>query len=99
MPTTDYRTDRQGRIFFCKRVSETLPTKRRDGGYYKLVADIEEHGFRKPLILEVDGPSNEETLCDGHHRVAAAVDLRLTHIPVSTDMNPLFDDDDEDWTF
>lgn len=94
MRTWDMRTDKRERMYSCSRVSQTLPTKRRDGGYTKLRTDIEQHGFRHPLFFEFSRSADESFLSNGHHRLAVAIDLGLTHVPVTTDSNVAWGDDD-----
>lgn len=42
-----------------------------------LVADIARNGIREPVLLGDDG-----RVWDGHHRIAAAIHLFLTEVPV-----------------
>lgn len=56
-------------------VADILPTKRADEGYDRLVASIRKHGIAVPVLV-VDG-----CVMEGHHRIAAAVDLGLTVVP------------------
>ena len=45
-----------------------------------MVDSIQEHGFVRPLTSRHDG--QELRLADGHHRLAAAIDLGMTTVPV-----------------
>lgn len=57
-----------------------LDEKRGDDHYPDVVESIETHGFVRPLTAtEKDG---RLTLGDGHHRLAAAIELGMTSVPV-----------------
>lgn len=51
---------------------------RRDSvGLYKLISDIEVNGIKDPILLGNDG-----RVWDGHHRVVAAIYLKMNEVPV-----------------
>lgn len=53
-----------------------LPTKKDDGWYEDLVAAATAGGFVRPIHID---PENHY-IHDGHHRIAAALEVGLTHI-------------------
>jgi hypothetical protein len=55
--------------------------KRRDEHYARLVKDLHDQGFLSPVL--VDKYEGVDHLGNGHHRVVAAYDLGLTHVPVT----------------
>jgi hypothetical protein len=57
------------------RVSAVLADKRKDPWYPALVEDIRTHGLRVPIWIH-----NDE-INDGCHRIAAAQDLGIQHLP------------------
>lgn len=64
-------------------VIATTKRKRWNPGYEAIRDDIAKNGIQKPLFASSfarPGP----VLDDGHHRFAAAVELGLTHVPVTT---------------
>lgn len=63
-----------------------LRKKREDKGYQNLVQSISSIGFLWPALIDSD---NEYS--NGHHRLAACIDLGYTHVPVTTE------DDDCGW--
>lgn len=69
---------------------QVLDSKRDDEGYDKTLDSIREHGFLRPLTADVNASSEPGyTFGDGHHRLAAAIDLGFTHVPLEayTDYN------------
>lgn len=55
------------------------PSKREDTHYADLVADLAANGFAVPVAINyVDGFFY---LVNGHHRIAAAIELGITEIP------------------
>lgn len=70
----------------------TFREKREDEWYDDVVASIRDYGFLRPVTARVIGKNDGDLLAhypegtirfnDGHHRLLAAIDLRLTHIPV-----------------
>lgn len=60
-----------------------LDDKRNDNYYPDVVRSLKEHGFKRPLTCSIDDydPSDYQ-FGDGHHRLAAAIDLGLTHVPL-----------------
>jgi hypothetical protein len=59
-------------------VGDTLAAKRASAAYPRILASVREHGITVPVWI-VDGELRE-----GHHRVAAAVDLGLDVLPWSS---------------
>lgn len=66
--------------------------KRKDSHYPKLLADIRMNGYRSPVFWS---PSRR-VFNNGHHRLAAALDLGFTHIP-TTEVSERTGWDDHDW--
>ncbi|MGW7283879.1 hypothetical protein ACWGH4_00010 [Streptomyces sp. NPDC054847] len=60
----------------CFTVRDILDCKRQDPEYADLLEDIRRNGITVPLFIRVR--NGEPWLADGHHRVAAAVDLGIT---------------------
>lgn len=65
-------------------VQDSLTVKRADADYPQLRENIRQHGIRTPVLIEVTD-SGYRRLLEGHHRIAAAVDLGLGTVPVTTD--------------
>src|SRR5437764_12599197 len=63
-------------IDFFRSYSRTL--RRNDHAVKRMVAAIEEFGFRIPLLARSDGE-----LIDGHLRLKAAAKLRLPELPAN----------------
>ena len=66
---------------------QALASKRRDRHYPKVVESIQKYGFVRPVTAAtphdyVKGGYEELQYGDGHHRLAAAIDLGYTHIPM-----------------
>lgn len=64
--------------------SEKLAMKRNHGHYEDLKQSLVANGFIRPVTVRTNQYSGNEDLMygDGHHRLAAAIDLGMTHIPV-----------------
>ena len=81
------------------RLKEVLRWKREDEHYPKVVEALRENGFMRPLTSYVEG--FDRYMGDGHHRLAAAIDLGLTEVPVLMSENgwdmDLIADDSGDW--
>lgn len=59
-----------------------LNTKREDDHYKDVLDALKKKGFSRPLTVEYKRHSGGQQLSDGHHRLAAAIDLGFTHVPV-----------------
>lgn len=68
-------------------VRETLDLKRADPEYPDLLDSIRHHGIYLPVL------AYGRTLHNGGHRIAAAVDLGLTEIPICNDSEIGWGDD------
>jgi hypothetical protein len=62
----------------CFTVGDILPHKRTSPHYPELLEEIRERGMEEPIIIRTAW--GKPWLVDGHHRVAAAVDLGMTHL-------------------
>ncbi|MFD4257728.1 ParB/Srx family N-terminal domain-containing protein [Streptomyces sp. NPDC058534] len=62
----------------CYTVRDVLPYKRTSEHYAGLLDDIRRDGIALPVMIRTF--EGQPWLVDGHHRVAAAVDLGLTHL-------------------
>lgn len=60
---------------------EMLRRKRSDRNYPDIVTSIERWGFVRPLTAYITY-GNELRFGDGHHRLAAAIELGMTTVPV-----------------
>ncbi|SCD37636.1 ParB-like nuclease domain-containing protein [Streptomyces sp. Termitarium-T10T-6] len=65
-------------------VRDSLAVKRTEADYPQLREHIRRHGIRTPALIEVTD-SGYRRLLEGHHRIAAAVDLGFETVPVTTD--------------
>ncbi|MFE3484793.1 ParB N-terminal domain-containing protein [Streptomyces griseus] len=65
-------------------VQDSLAVKRADADYPQLREHIRQHGIRTPVLIEVTD-SGYRRLLEGHHRIAAAVDLGIETVPATTD--------------
>lgn len=72
-------------------VAGVLEEKRLDPQYPALLSELRERGFRKPIHVH----PHENRITDGHHRIAAAVELGYSFIPVRS--NEGCADDSGDW--
>lgn len=64
-----------------------LEGKRDDYGYADLVESLKTDGFKCPLTAQLPNPEGvvprkSYSFSDGHHRLAAAIELGMTHIPI-----------------
>ncbi len=48
---------------------------------HELTADIQKHGLKEPLIINVGKTSRTAALGEGNHRLAALIHLGYTHAP------------------
>ncbi|WP_194293902.1 ParB N-terminal domain-containing protein [Streptomyces sp. RB17] len=60
-------------------VADTLDGKRQDDSYPDLLESIRLHGVQRPILVR------RGELMDGHHRVAACLDLGITQVPFTDD--------------
>jgi hypothetical protein len=60
-------------------VSTTLWWKRETDEYAEVLESVRRYGVQNPILIR------EEKLCNGHHRVAACVDLGIVEIPFTDD--------------
>jgi hypothetical protein len=67
------------------RVGDILNAKRMRREHPFMVEDVKTHGVREPIYQDPDTGK----LWDGHHRVAAALDAGLTHVPVLKKRRPV----------
>jgi hypothetical protein len=74
---------------------DLLASKRRDHHYHAVVASISMHGFIRPLNADLE--SGELQLSDGHHRLAAAMDLAMETVPVFVSRLRYIDEDSGEW--
>lgn len=78
-----------------ERWETLLSMKRADENYEDILEEISENGFSKPLTAyKRDGVL---ILCDGHHRLAAAIDLGLETVPVHVFNTVTIADDSGEW--
>jgi ParB-like chromosome segregation protein Spo0J len=63
-------------------VGDVLDRKRQSLHYPRLLEEIRQDGITVPVVIDHSGPYPE--LTEGHHRIAAAVDLGLPSIPWSS---------------
>ena len=71
--------------FGCLALSdELLDCKRADADYCYVVDSVRELGYVKPITCrpEMVHPGERLAMGDGHHRLAAAIDLGIKEIPV-----------------
>jgi tryptophan synthase alpha subunit len=62
----------------CYTVRDVLDHKRRSEHYAELLEEIRRDGVTLPVMIRTF--NGRPWLVDGHHRVAAAVDLGITHL-------------------
>lgn len=65
---------------------EGLQRKREDKHYDSLVKSIQEEGLKTPVFIET-GNGEDRYLGNGHHRLAALIDLGYTHIPYTEEFS------------
>lgn len=75
--------------------ADMLAKKRNDGHYPDIVTSLKVHGFIRPLNADVH--RGHLALSDGHHRVAAALDLGMECVPVYVTDHPIISDDSGYW--
>jgi ParB-like chromosome segregation protein Spo0J len=63
-------------------VADVLDRKRQSPHYPQLLEEIRRDGITVPVVIDYSGTYGE--LLEGHHRIAAAVDLGLPSIPWSS---------------
>lgn len=59
-----------------------LEEKRMDNHYYDVVDSLAEQGFVRPLTCRISKDDGSLTFIDGHHRLAAALELGMEFVPV-----------------
>jgi hypothetical protein len=79
----DMLTPDGGDLPDCYTVRDILDHKRTSEHYAELLATVHQHGITTPVVIR-DSPDGRY-LADGHHRITAAVDAGLTHIPWTDD--------------
>lgn len=62
---------------------DTIEAKRASAHYPELLASIRQHGITTPIHIRTG--EHGRFLVEGHHRIAAALDAGLTHIPWTDD--------------
>lgn len=65
-------------------LQETLAWKREDSHYPRVVASLKEKGWTKAIKVLPD----TNLIRDGNHRLAAAIDLGMTEVPIAEDYYP-----------
>jgi hypothetical protein len=65
------------------KVRHQLRTVRKDPEYPALLDSVRQHGIQRPIFGSAFARPTD-VIDDGHHRMAAAVDAGLTHVPVNT---------------
>lgn len=75
-----------------------LTMKRTHRHYKNLRKSIERYGFTQPLtvIVHDEGEPDYWGLQDGHHRLAIALDLGMTHVPVIVECDAISIDYEEE---
>lgn len=83
-----------------------LNDKRFDTWYDDVKDSIQDRGFVRPVIVytrtiftDPEEPLVQWFMGDGHHRLAAAIDLGLTHIPVEFQSDQRVSYDSSIWTY
>jgi hypothetical protein len=61
--------------------ASVLEDKRDEYDYDQTVRSLETYGFVRPVTAQAIG-GNDYKYGDGHHRLAAAIDLGWTHVPI-----------------
>ncbi|MFE7233925.1 ParB/RepB/Spo0J family partition protein [Streptomyces sp. NPDC057596] len=67
----------------CHTARDLTGIKRRSPHYQELLDSIHRHGITTPVVIRTS--PDGRYLADGHHRLTAAVDVGLTHIPWTDD--------------
>lgn len=81
-PDEELEDDDDGMTWENRGWDEVFRDKRRDYNYGQVHDSIREHGFKRPLTVIIDDEGNIDRFGDGHHRLAAAVELGYTRVPV-----------------
>lgn len=61
-------------------VGDVLDDKRHDASYRHLLREVRSGGDIEPIVITFG------CVCDGHHRIAVYVDLGITEIPFTDDI-------------
>jgi len=72
-----------------------IRVKSEDSHYQGLLEEIRTNGFTKPVNAYIS--DGQLRLCDGHHRVAVAVELGIPAIPVKVSKKVKVDEDSGSW--
>lgn len=86
-----------GSAEYMARFERMLDSKRRDYDYQKIVDSIKEFGYVVSLNMYWDKRYKRFVLSDGHHRLAAAIDLGITVVPVKIRPRPQYRSDSISW--
>lgn len=83
MPVSEIMTFHAGDAYRGETMVEVLDRKRKDPDYHyaALLADVERDGIMFPIEVYVDS-NDEKHVSNGHHRLAAAVELGHEFVPV-----------------
>lgn len=82
---------------YMARFERMLEGKRRDFEYYKIVDSIKEFGYVVSLNMYWNKLHQRFQLSDGHHRLAAAIDLGITVVPVKIRPRAQYRSDSCNW--
>lgn len=77
-----------------------LDKKRDDEHYDDVLHSIRHNGFTRPLTASIEYDTDGSPYLkfgDGHHRLAAAIDLGMKSVPVEVFRNNCFANDSGDW--
>lgn len=80
---------------FYRSWEHLLDEKRDDPHYPDVLESIRQNGFIRPLNADI--AHEELRLSDGHHRLAAAIELGMEAVPVYIAEWPIISDDSGDW--
>lgn len=75
----------------------SLARKRMDGHYEDVLESIRTRGFLRPLTAWPNDSEGQLQFGDGHHRLAAAIDLGMTTVPVKVYDGFKIANDSGDW--